>query len=68
MTKEQILDGLIAGRTLIQEEWAIYAEIQAVDELVAENKATATRWEWRPSYQCERRVITAGPAALAVAA
>lgn len=65
MTKTEILEGLMAGRTLIQEEWADYAEISAVDQLVTEGKATATRWEWKSSFQCERRIITPGPAVLA---
>ncbi|GLQ09214.1 hypothetical protein GCM10007913_11460 [Devosia yakushimensis] len=59
MTKAEMAAGLADGRTLIQEEWADFAEIQAINELVAEGLASATRWEWKASYQCERRVITA---------
>jgi hypothetical protein len=59
MTKDEIAIGLAAGRTLIQEEWSTPGEITAVDELVAEGVATATPWEWRDGFQCERRRVTA---------
>lgn len=59
MTKEEMLVGLKAGRTLIQEEWADAAEIQTVDELIADGSAQSTPWEWRDEFQCERRRITA---------
>lgn len=65
MTKDEILEGLRAGRTLIQEEWSTYAEIEAVNQLVLEGYASATRWEWKSSFQCERRVITPGPKVMA---
>ena len=57
MSKDEMLAGLRAGRTLIQEEWADAEEIRAVDELIAEGKARATPWEWRDGFQCERRRI-----------
>jgi hypothetical protein len=57
MSKAEMELGLLAGRTLIQEEWADRAEIVAVDELVAEGKAEAKPWEYRAGFQCERRVI-----------
>lgn len=57
MTKDEIAEGLARGRRLIQEEWADPAEIAAVDELVAEGKATATPWEWSDGFQCERRLV-----------
>lgn len=57
MTRDEIERGLAAGRRLIQEEWAHPQEIAWVDELVAEGKATATEWEYRDGFQCERRVI-----------
>lgn len=60
MSKDEILEGLRAHRTLIQEEWATYAEIQAVNELVLEGYAKATRWEWKASHQCECRTISPG--------
>jgi len=60
MTKDEMAKGLAAGRRLTQEEWADPAEIRAVDELIAEGKATATPWEYRDGFQCERRIIT-GP-------
>lgn len=63
MTKEEMAEGLARGRSLIQEEWADPAEIAAVDDLIAEGKATATPWEYLDGYQCERRRIQANPAA-----
>jgi hypothetical protein len=57
MTKEEMLEGLLAGRKLIQEEWSDKSEIQAVDELVAEGKAFATKWEYRDNFQCEMRSV-----------
>lgn len=58
MTKAEMVAGLAAGRTLIQEEWADPLEIALVDELVREGNAVATPWEWRENFQCERRRIT----------
>lgn len=59
MTKDERARGLAAGRRLVQEEWADRAEIIAVDELVSEGKASATPWEYRDGFQCERRIVTA---------
>lgn len=59
MTKDEMITGLQAGRTLIQEEWAAHEEVQCVDELVDEGVATATAWEWRDNFQCRRRIIRA---------
>jgi hypothetical protein len=58
ITKQQMQAGLAQGRTLIQEEWAHPDEIRWVDELIAEGRATASAWEWRDGFQCERRRIT----------
>lgn len=55
MTKEEMRDGLDAGRVLVQEEWADKEEIRAVDELVAEGTAFATPWEYKDGFQCEHR-------------
>lgn len=57
MTKHEMREGLAAGRVLIQEEWADRHEIEAVDELVSEGVATATPWEYKDGFQCERRRI-----------
>lgn len=58
ITKDEMRAGLASGRTLIQEEWAHPKEIQWVDELVSEGKATATPWEYKDGLQCERRLVT----------
>jgi hypothetical protein len=58
MTKAEMLTGFEKGRALIQEEWAHPHEIQWVDELISEGKATATPWEYKDGFQCERRRIT----------
>jgi hypothetical protein len=58
MTKEEMTEGLAQGRSLIQEEWSHPQEIAWVDELIAEGKATATPWEYKDNFQCERRRIT----------
>lgn len=58
ITKEEMRTGLARGRTLIQEEWANPQEIVWVDELIAEGVATATKWEYKNEFQCERRRIT----------
>lgn len=58
ITKDEMERGLKAGRTLIQEEWAHPNEITWVNELIAEGKATATPWEYKDDFQCERRRIT----------
>lgn len=58
MTKEQMEDGFAKGRTLTQEEWANPQEIKWIDELIAEGKATATPWEYKDEFQCERRKVT----------
>lgn len=62
MTKPEIEQGLAAGRTLIQEEWAHPQERAWIEELTAEGKAVATPWEYRDSFQCERRRVSAAPA------
>lgn len=58
MTKEEMKLGLVAGRTLIQEEWAARDEIEAVDELIFEGIATATPWTYSGNFQCEFRKVT----------
>ncbi|MGJ5163214.1 hypothetical protein [Bradyrhizobium sp. HKCCYLR1051] len=58
ITKDEIAAGLNAGRPLIQEEWANPQEIAWVDELIAEGIAQATPFEWKPGFQCERRIVT----------
>lgn len=58
MTKGEMAEGLARGRTLIQEEWASPQEIKWVDELITEGKAKATPWEYKDSFQCERRRVT----------
>ena len=58
MTKAEMENGFAVGRALTQEEWANPAEIQWVDELIAEGKATATPWEYKDGFQCERRRVT----------
>lgn len=58
MTKDQMIESLMAGRFLIQEDWASRDEIIWVDELIAEGKATATPWEHKAGFQCERRRIS----------
>lgn len=58
MTKAEMLEGLEQGRTLIQEEWSHEKEIQWIDELIKEGKATSTPWEYKDNFQCERRRIT----------
>lgn len=62
MTKDEMRAGLAAGWRLIQEEWADRGEIAAVDELVAEGVASATPWEWKDGFQCERRIVTGAAA------
>jgi hypothetical protein len=57
ITKEEMVRGLAQKRTLVQEEWADAQEIKWVDELIAEGKATATTWEYKANFQCERRII-----------
>jgi len=58
MTKAEIKEGLLSGRTLIQEGWAHPSEIQWVDELIKEGIAEATPWEYKDNFQCERRRVT----------
>jgi hypothetical protein len=59
MTKEQMRDGFMRGRTLVQEEWANSQEIKWVDELIAEGVATVSApWEYKDNFQCERRRVT----------
>ena len=58
ISKEEMLAGFAHGRTLIQEEWSHPNEIKKVDECIAEGAATATPWEYKDGFQCERRVIT----------
>lgn len=57
MTKEEMAQGFSQGRTLVQEEWAHPQEIEWVNELIDEGKATATPWEYKAGFQCERRRI-----------
>jgi hypothetical protein len=58
MTKEQMREGFSRGRTLIQEEWANPQEIKWIDELISEGVATATPWEYKDNFQCERRRVS----------
>ena len=58
MTKEEMRQGFARGRSLTQEEWAHPSEIQWVDELIAEGAATATPWQYKDDFQCERRRVT----------
>jgi hypothetical protein len=58
MTKAEMESGFAHGRTLIQEEWANPQEIAWADELVAAGRATATPWEYKDNFQCERRRVT----------
>lgn len=58
MTKEQMAEGFARGRTLTQEEWANPAEIQWIDELIAEGRARAEPWAYHPNFQCEKRKVT----------
>lgn len=57
MTKDQIKEGLLQGRTLIQEEWTDRSEIRAVDELIKEGVAQATEWEYKDNFQCSMRRV-----------
>ena len=57
MSKEEMAKGFAQGRTLTQEEWAHPSEIQWVDELIAEGKATASEWKYSDNFQCEMRRI-----------
>lgn len=57
MTKEEMREGLIQGRRLIQEEWSTADEITAVNELAAEGVCTVSPWEYKDGFQCERRVV-----------
>jgi hypothetical protein len=58
VTKDEMQAGFARGRSLTQEEWADAREIKALDELIAEGMATATPWEYKDSFQCERRKAT----------
>lgn len=58
MSKEEMERGFAQGRTLIQEEWAHPDEIKWADELIAAGKATASAWQYKDEFQCERRLIT----------
>lgn len=40
MTREEIIEGLRAGRTLVQDGWATEQEVRVVDDLVREGLAT----------------------------
>lgn len=58
MTRQQMIAGLNAGRTLIQEEWADHREIEIVDALLKEGIAKEEDgWRWHENFQCERRCI-----------
>lgn len=59
ISKTEMEAGLAAGRRLCQEEWSAQSEITAVNELVAEGKAVASKWEYHDNFQCERRYVTA---------
>jgi hypothetical protein len=58
MTIDEMREGLKAGRTLTQEEWAHPQEIEWVETLIAEGTAQATPWEYRDGFQCERRKVS----------
>lgn len=62
MTREEMVEGLRAGRRLCQEEWADANDIVLVDSLVAEGIAVATPFRYNDNFQCERRYVTAAPA------
>lgn len=57
MTKDEIRTGLLAGRRLMQEEWAHPDEIRFVDELVKEGVAEATPWSYSDNFQCKGRTV-----------
>jgi hypothetical protein len=57
INKEEMERGLKAGKTLTQEEWAHPSEIKWVNELVAEGKATATRFAYNANFQCAVRTV-----------
>jgi hypothetical protein len=58
MTKDQMAAGFAEGRSLTQEEWANPAEIQWIDELIAEGRATADPWAYHDNFQCQKRRVT----------
>lgn len=58
MSREEMINGLKAGRTAIQEEWSNPKEIKMVDDLVSEGIAHATDWKYRDNFQCEMRRVT----------
>jgi hypothetical protein len=58
MTKDEMVQGFNEGRTLIQEEWSDPGEIKDIDDLIASGYCTATPWEYKDGFQCERRRVT----------
>lgn len=58
MTRKEMEEGFAQGRRLTQEEWAHEQEIKWLDELVAEGKATVTKFEYKANYQCAVRFAT----------
>lgn len=54
MTKDEMVDGLKAGRTLFQDGWATEAEKQAVAELEAEGLVTVELEEVEEQYSRNR--------------
>ena len=57
MSREEMQQGLSQGRTLIQEEWSTPDEKRWVDELEQEGICRTTPWEYKDTFQCERRLI-----------
>ena len=57
VTIDEMRTGLLAGRVLIQEEWADQSEIEAVDALVKEGFAQSTAWTYSKNLQCESRRV-----------
>lgn len=59
MTKAQMREGFLQGRTLIQEEWSNPEEIHWLDELIIEGVCSVTApWEYKDNFQCKRRRVT----------
>lgn len=57
MTKDQIHQRLLDGWILIQEERDDDLEIKYVDELIKENVAGATKWDYNDRAKCNLRIV-----------
>lgn len=58
MTKQEMIAGFAEGRRLTQEEWTTPAEITALDECIAEGRATiVSDWRYDGNFQCARRIV-----------